>query len=256
MLPPPQEAPVRDGRDSRWTAHRAKRRRQLVESALKAIRAHGPGVGMDEIAAQAKTSKTVLYRHLGDKAGLYHAVVAAVDELILADLDEARQAGEGDIIAQIEAMVRAYLTLVEKDPEIYRFVMTRPLEHGDANPGSGAGSAPSTSPSSGSGSGAGADPVHQISDRIGSQLALAFAEHLRATGRAENADQVAAVWAHGLVGFVRAAADHWLSHPGLGARAILSIDDITSAVVSLIRPSLGGTHPPQADTHRTLREHP
>lgn len=217
-------------------AHRAKRRRQLVEAALKAIRKHGPGVGMDEIAAQAKTSKTVLYRHLGDKAGVYHAVVEAVDELILEDLSQAREAGGSDpssptgadITAQIAAMVRAYLELVEKDPEIYRFVMTRPLE---ASSGS-----PETSD----------DPVHRISDRIGEQLTSAFTDHLVATGRAAGAQRVAAVWGHGLVGFVRAAADHWLSHPGLGTGTDLTIDDITRAVVDLIRPSLGGT--PDAPT--------
>ena len=34
---------------------------------------------MDEIAAEAGTSKTVLYRHFADRAGLYLAVVESVD---------------------------------------------------------------------------------------------------------------------------------------------------------------------------------
>ena len=68
-----------DGRDTRWAQHRLARRVELVEATLKAIRRHGAGVGMDEIAAEAGTSKTVIYRHFGDKAGLYLAVVEAVD---------------------------------------------------------------------------------------------------------------------------------------------------------------------------------
>lgn len=205
----------RDGRDSRWEAHRTRRRRQLVEAALKAIRHHGAGVGMDEIAAQAGTSKTVLYRHLGDKAGLYGAVVQAVDETVLGDLQAAQQQG-GDVVSRIEAMVRSYLALVERDPEIYRFVMTRPLETTEGDPD---------------------DPVHRITDRISEQLAAAIHLHLTQTGRADEAEVLAPAWGHGIVGLVRASADHFLT--GASANQ-LSVDEATRAVVELIRPALAG----------------
>ncbi|MGO0575270.1 TetR/AcrR family transcriptional regulator [Ornithinimicrobium panacihumi] len=206
-------AVVRDGRDARWEAHRTRRRRQLVEAALRAIRKHGAGVGMDEIAAEAATSKTVLYRHLGDKASLYRAVVAAVDETILTDLEAARQREE-DIVARLAAMVTSYLSMVERDPEIYRFVMTRPLE----------------APESGS-----ADPVHQITDRIAEQLTESLREHLDQLGR-PGPTTLAAVWGHGIVGFVQSAADHWLARqPGPEP---LSIQEVSDAVVALISPGL------------------
>ena len=48
---------------------------------------------MDEIAAEAGTSKTVLYRHFGDKAGLYLAVVESVDRLVAGDLQRALAGG-------------------------------------------------------------------------------------------------------------------------------------------------------------------
>ena len=54
---------------------------------------------MDEIAAEAGTSKTVIYRHLGDRLGLYLAVCESVDALILAEIDVAASAtsdGDGD----------------------------------------------------------------------------------------------------------------------------------------------------------------
>lgn len=208
-------AEPRDGRDSRWEAHRARRRRQLVEAALKAIRRHGAGVGMDEIAAQAGTSKTVLYRHLGDRAGLYGAVVQAVDENVLTDLEAAQQQGV-DVVSRIEAMVRSYLSLVQRDPEIYRFVMTRPLETTEGDPD---------------------DPVHRITDRVSEQIAAAIRTHLVDTGRGAEADTLALAWGHGIVGLVRASADHFLTGR---STTQLGVDEATYAVVELIRPALAG----------------
>lgn len=217
---------ARDGRDARWESHRLKRRRQLVEAALKAIQRHGPGVGMDEIAATAGTSKTVLYRHLGDRAGLYRAVVEAVDETILADLRAARASGD-DIVSRIAAMVRSYLFMVERDPEIYRFVMTRPLETTELDP---------------------RDPVGELTGRIGEQLTEVLGEHLAATGH-EDTTLLAPVWAHGIVGLVRAAADHWLLTSGSSRTAPdPSADDVTRAVVALIRPALTGSAGPPPTT--------
>lgn len=210
---------VRDGRDMRWEAHRARRRRQLVEAALRAIRHRGAGVGMDEIAAEGATSKTVLYRHLGDRAGLHRAVVEAVDETILADLAQAAAAG-GDVVERITAMVRSYLALVERDPEIYRFVLNRPLESGDG----------------------GGDPLHEITDRIAEQLAGTLHEHLVDTGRADEAEVLSTVWGQGIVGLVRSVSDHWLAARAGGTGA-LSVDEVTSAVVDLIRPALTATGP-------------
>ena len=62
-------SPGTDGRSTRWDQHRAARRRELVEATLRAIREHGAAVGMDDIAAEAGTSKTVVYRHFTDRQG-------------------------------------------------------------------------------------------------------------------------------------------------------------------------------------------
>ncbi|GAA1896791.1 TetR/AcrR family transcriptional regulator [Lapillicoccus jejuensis] len=194
-------APAPDGRSTRWAQHRLERRRELVEATLRAIRRHGAGVGMDEVALAAGTSKTVVYRHFTDKAGLYHAVAERVDEIILRDLG--RALGEAgvpltDLAADprhlVATAVDAYLSLVEKDPEVYRFIVAAPLLE------------------RGTGSGAGADPAASVSDHVAEQLAALFAEALAATG----SDTAAApVWARGVVGMVRAAADAWLAgQPG------------------------------------------
>lgn len=173
-----------DGRDTRWAQHRITRRRELVEQALRAIRRYGPGVGMDEIAAQAGTSKTVIYRHFGDRAGLYAAVAQAVHSYILTDLVRALRLTDPADIGQLTAdLASTYLALVERDPEIYRFVMNPPT----AEP---------------------VDPAAGLPTLLGDRIEAAIAARLTERGQDPAP---AATWGHGLVGFVRAAADRWMA---------------------------------------------
>ena len=106
-----------------------------MEATLRAIRQHGAGVGMDDIASAAGTSKTVFYRHFTDRSGLYAAVSERVDALILRDVTAALDADARGGLAGVGGSPRrligeaidAYLRLVEKDPEVYRFIVTAPL---------------------------------------------------------------------------------------------------------------------------------
>ena len=184
-----------DGRSTRWDEHRATRRRELVEATLRAIRKHGAAVGMDEIAATAGTSKTVFYRHFTDRDGLYAAVSASVDALILRDLGQAVGAAgddlttaESDPRALIAGAIDAYLRLVEKDPEVYRFVVNAPLLDSRTE----------------------GDPAGVVTSHIAEQMGALVAAALASAGRDTTP---AAVWGAGLVGMVRAAADQWLTRP-------------------------------------------
>lgn len=187
-----------DGRDTRWEAHRAERRKELVQTALRAIRQNGATVGMDEIAAVAGTSKTVIYRHLGDRLGLYLAVCEAVDGIIVADFAKAMASSgvggdiddalAGDPYEVLTAVIGSYFELVERDPEVYRFVTRRPLV--DLPPET--------------------DPIGGLTDTIAQQLTLVFRDVLQARGADTSG---AATWAYGLVGFVRETADRWLADP-------------------------------------------
>lgn len=186
-----------DGRSTRWDEHRQRRREELVDATLRAIRQHGAAVGMDDIAAAAATSKTVFYRHFTDRAGLYAAVAARVDALILRDVTAALggtdlgAAGGPDGAAPrrlIAAAIDSYLQLVERDPEVYRFVVGAPLLDRPT----------------------GGDPAGPVTSHIAEQMAAVLAPALAAAGRDTTA---AAVWGPGLVGMVRAAADQWLATP-------------------------------------------
>ncbi|GAA4891391.1 TetR/AcrR family transcriptional regulator [Tessaracoccus lubricantis] len=205
-----------DGRAARWEEHNAQRRRVLVEGAVKAIRAHGPGVGMDEIAAMAGTSKTVLYRHFGDKAGLYQAVVASVHAFILRKLPlaEGDHLHPADLVSQV---ADAYLAVVERDRNLYFFVTSRPT--GDT-------------PTS--------DPVGSITARIGDQVADSMRAWLRREGLSEDP---ANIWAHGAVGYIWAVADRWIVTNLRRPRA-----DVVAYIDQFFRPAFEAQQAQRSDT--------
>lgn len=140
---------------------------------------------MDEIAAQAGTSKTVIYRHFGDRAGLYAAVVAQVHQFIHADLSTALELNDpADLPALVIDLADAYLRLVEDDPEIYRFVLSPPVPNSEVDPWGG------------------------LPELMGAHLSEAIADQLRRRGQDPAC---ATTWGHGLVGLLRAAADAWMA---------------------------------------------
>ena len=184
--------PRPDGRAVRWQRHNAERRAELVDSTLRAIRRHGSGVSMDDIAAEAKTSKTVIYRHFTDRAGLYRAVADKVGRRIGSSLQEAIGEQSTALRPVLEAVIDTYLALTEADPEVYRFVVSPPALEGPV-----------------------ADQeVHGITDRAADILAEWFA--------AEVGVRRAAVWSVAVVGSVRACADQWLADPDSRPREVLA----------------------------------
>ncbi|WP_159449185.1 TetR/AcrR family transcriptional regulator [Demequina sp. NBRC 110055] len=206
-----------DGRDARWDQHRVDRKRELVSHALRAIRVHGPGVSLEDIAARAGTSKTVLYRHFGGRAGLYADVVDSVHAYIRADLTAALDMSQARDLAQLTTtLTDGYLALVERDPDIYRFVMN------------GAG-------------GAGAvDPAGRVPIVIASSVAAVIVARAGDQGIAAATSQT---WAHGLVGFIQAVADRWMDDPDREPRRA-----VVDRVGALFAPAFAAaTHTSQAE---------
>ncbi|WP_219413019.1 TetR family transcriptional regulator [Pseudonocardia nigra] len=201
----------RDRRASRWDAHRRSRRAELTDAAIAAIRAHGAGVGMDDVAAQAATSKTVVYRHFTDRTQLYVAVCARVAEHLLGQVRAAMDAATGPR-GKAAAGIEAYLRLIEHDPEVYRFVVHR---------------APA------------AGPVTDLVSLIGDEAAEIIAEQLRRVGL----DPAPAVpWGHGVVGLVRAAADNWIARP-----AGMTRTQLATHITDLAWAGLSGVVAPQKE---------
>lgn len=179
-------APRRDRRSTRWDDHRRARRLELTAATVAAIRTHGADVGMSQVAAQARTSKTVVYRHFADKADLYVAVCERVASALVKQLQKAmREATEPE--DTLYAGIDAYLALIEADPDVYRYVMRPPRLDQPV--------------------GSGTDPVSDLTTLIGDHVGEIISTALR---RASRDPAPAVTWGHALVGMVRAAADQWL----------------------------------------------
>ena len=214
---PANVAQTRDRRDSRWDDHRRARREQLVQATLAAVSRHGAGVGMEEIAAEAGTSKTVVYRHFADRSELHLAVCGRVAEQLLARLRAAMQSS-AEPREMVAAAVSTYLAFLEADPELYRFVVQQPPDR-----------APSASTRP--------DPIDTLSHLVGEQAAGLMAEALGRTGQDTAA---AGPWGHGLVGLVRSAADWWLraERPMIRTELAAHLTDLAWAGLSgVVRPA-------------------
>lgn len=186
---------VADGRSARWEKHRHHKKKELTAAALRAIRSSGARIGMGEIAESAGTSKTVYYRHFTDKAGLWSAVVDRTVDFIYNQLplDKAEPLPLPDFIAEL---ADSYLSLVDRDPEIYEFVTERPVS-GTTSTASSTPTAPAED-----GSPELTDPVVTLTSRIAVQLG----EELEEQGFGEESG----VWAQAIVGAIWAVADRWM----------------------------------------------
>ena len=186
--------PATDGRSSRWAAHRAARREELIDAAVVAIEQHGAAVGMDQIASVAHTSKPVIYRYFADKDDLYRAVSNRVVITVLRTLvDAVEQNPEPREL--IHAGVDAFLGLLEEKPELYRFVAQHPLVA--------------------SADGTTADFSSVVAELVSDQLA----KHLTQLGLDAT---LAHPWGEGIGGFINAASLWWLDHRGAMTRAQLA----------------------------------
>lgn len=181
----------------------ADRRAGLLEAADRVVRREGPDASMNAIAAEAGITKPILYRHFGDKGGLYRALAASyIDEL----LNRLRGAllTRGGLEARTRATVDAYLASIEESPQVYRFLVRRaaveePLVRGQ---------------------------VEGFVRRFGDELAVGIT-HEPALGEVPAAR--AAVWAHGIAGMVQAAGDWWLDQPDVPRDVV--VDELTSLLI-------------------------
>ncbi|PJE97977.1 TetR/AcrR family transcriptional regulator [Streptomyces carminius] len=174
-------------REGRRTATE-RRRRELLEAAERVVLRDGPGASMNAIAAEAGITKPILYRHFGDKGGLYRALAVrhtdALVDALRAALDAPRDRRE-----RVAAALDTYLSAIEARPQVYRFLM-HPAEHpgGDRGFDVGRHSAP-------------------LLRRLGEELATVIAERVDlGPGDGERAR----IWGHGIVGMMYAAGDWWL----------------------------------------------
>ncbi|MEU0099685.1 TetR family transcriptional regulator [Streptomyces sp. NPDC006267] len=169
-----------------------RRRRELLEAADRVVLRDGPQASMNAIAAEAGITKPILYRHFGDKGGLYRALAKRHTDALLSALRAALDA-PADRRERVESTLDTYLAAIEARPQVYRFLM-HPSDSADAAP----------SPEQGFDVGRHSAPLLR---RLGEELGQVIAERV---DLGPDSEQMARIWGHGIVGMMHAAGDWWL----------------------------------------------
>ncbi|HET6816489.1 MAG TPA: TetR/AcrR family transcriptional regulator [Mycobacteriales bacterium] len=176
------------------------KREQLLDAADRVVQREGSAASMNLIAAEAGITKPILYRHFGDKVGLYRALADRHIDELLGRL-RAALATRGGLQARTRATVDAYLTAVEQQPQVYRFLVERAAaEEPDVR-----------------------GQVQGFVRRFGDELAAGIASEPQLQGLEQER---ALVWAHAIAGMVQATGDWWLDHPEV-PRAVV-VDQLTA----------------------------
>ncbi|TDC62663.1 TetR/AcrR family transcriptional regulator [Actinomadura sp. GC306] len=160
------------------------RRRALLEAADRVIQREGPEASMAAIAAEAGISKPILYRHFGDKSGLYQALAERHTRKLIEGIRE-EFSRDDPIRDRTRSTIDTYLATISKNLNLYRFLMHRASAEDTA--------------------------THSAMSTMIRDVSRELAEVMIADG--QLADRTRAyVWGHAIVGMVQTAGDWWLDH--------------------------------------------
>jgi len=160
------------------------RRRALLEAADRVIQREGPGASMASIAAEAGISKPILYRHFGDKSGLYQALAERHTRKLIEGV-RTEFSRTDSIRARTRTTIDTYLSTISANLNLYRFLMHRASAEDAA--------------------------THGAMSTMIRGLSTELAEVMIAEG--QLADRTRAyVWGHAVIGMVQTAGDWWLDH--------------------------------------------
>jgi AcrR family transcriptional regulator len=182
-------------RPDREARHAAKRR-QLLDAAIAVVRRDGPGASMNAIAREAGITKPIVYRAFGDRDGLIDAVADRfADELAATLRAELEQPARGyrDAVA---GTIGAYLSFIERDPAIVRFLVNRDLGGEDWT----------------------AATTPRLIRNVAGLVTESIAEQLAVLGLDTGA---AEPWAYAIVGAVHLAGDWWLEREGMSKERLI-----------------------------------
>ncbi|GAA0832511.1 TetR family transcriptional regulator [Streptosporangium amethystogenes subsp. fukuiense] len=181
----------------------------MLDAADRVIRREGPEASMASIAAEAGVTKPILYRHFGDKSGLYQALanrhVRTVVGLLRPEFDRAK----ADLRSRARATIDAYLEMIAANLNLYRFLFYR----------------------------AGAEDSRTHSQMTA--IVRSLGEELGTVIAAETAvpDPVRAqVLGHAFVGMVQATGDWWLEHPEVDRAEV--VEGLVSVIVATMSATL------------------
>ena len=163
---------------------------------------------MEQLAKAGGVTKPILYRHFGDREGL----ITAIAERFSADLITSVTApltADSDARDLLRSTVDSYVGFIERDPNLYRFMMQHQPERSDGVPA-----------------------MTSLVDLIARQVAQVAGERLRAAGRDSGP---AVPWAYGIIGLVHQAGDWWVDDQ------TMTRETLVGYLVSLLWDGLGAT---------------
>ena len=196
-----------DARRDRWSDHRARRRREFVDAALRVLEVQGPDLPMDAVAAEAGVTKPVLYRYFHDKSALVAALGERGSEILLDRLLPAIQTG-CPALSRVENAVNAYFAVIDEHPNLY-WLLAREGR-----------------------TGSGPDSIQQNKEHIATALTAVLGDHLRAYGLDSGG---AEPWAYGMTGLVQSTGEWWLQ------RRSMSRATVVEYVTQIIWAAITGT---------------
>lgn len=195
-----------DGRRSRWSEHRERRRAEFVEAALRVLARTGPDLPMDAVAAEAGVTKPVLYRYFSDKSALVEALGEAGSAVLFARLLPAMQSGRPPL-DRIRDAVGAYFAVIDELPNLYWLLARWPVAE------------------------SGGGTIQQDKELIATSLTAIIGDYLRVFGLDSGG---AEPWAYGITGLVQSTGEWWLS------RRSMSRIHVVDYVTQLIWAALSG----------------
>jgi AcrR family transcriptional regulator len=204
-----------DGRATRWAEHRAQRRLEMVREVRHVVHERGPDISMEEIAGALGTSKSILYRYFRDKTALQVALGEYILGRARTRLAEAATSSR-DPRRAVEAMVDTYLETVDRSRNVFLFVNRPQQAASEGNL---------------------RVFVTQVEDLVASLVSTLVEDEAIPSHRVR-------LWAAGIVGMVRSAAEQWVGEPApdrltreeLGRDLATLLWDGAHAVIAANRP--------------------
>lgn len=195
------DQPRPDGRQVRWSQHNQARRLRIIEAAVEVIEAGRPGDGVhvQQIAARAGLSRTVVYRHFEDRRDLDRAVQRRIIAMLWDTLLPSMTL-DGTVPEIIERIVGTYVGWAVEHPALHRMA-----DHDETPDG----------------------PLERALEEIADQIGQFVSGALDALGGELSEEQSVAVdpLVYGIVGSVFGAVRRWLAKPtpGLSAERLATL---------------------------------
>lgn len=185
MLDATNRNPDADGRATRWDAHKAQRRHEVLDGAVAAIEEDGPAVGVQHIADRVGLPRSVVYRHFQGRSDLDEQVRQRIIDALMAELAPTLRP-DGTPTEAIQRAVDAYLGWIERHPRLHAFL------------------------------GGGSGHTHGTNSRVVSGTKTAIAVQVadllaRVLRQFDKDTELSTSLAFGLVGLVDASVNNWLA---------------------------------------------